>query len=163
MWLRNVFKYLNLQKAVVMADGVAGKIVKREEEDNLSCLPDQLKGVIMEKLTIDEVVRMSCLSKACWIGCWKKIQTVHFDADFCLKYFVQMNIQFAVIISLIVARLNGPIKESSISVPFQMSDETIDVTEWIRILSRNGIQKLVISANTIMKYIRMPSHIYSCF
>ncbi|XP_052622357.1 F-box/FBD/LRR-repeat protein At1g13570-like [Lactuca sativa] len=138
------------------------RYVTRVGEDRISNLPEHLIDSILERVPFEDAVKTSIISKKSRYK-WTSMKVLTFDNHFNAKIAKNGAIDYNEYISTINQVLNlhkGPISKFVIHIPPMLLDSFEEIDEWMMLLSRNNVTKLVLY-NSNRRY-ELPSHVYSC-
>ncbi|XP_024984156.1 F-box/FBD/LRR-repeat protein At1g13570-like [Cynara cardunculus var. scolymus] len=132
------------------------------EEDRISNLPEHLIGSILERLTVQDAVRTSVLSKR-WRYRWTTMTSLVLDEQFAKKIvkYVAFGLNgFIRIVNQILILHPRAISKLSLYIPNISLDSFQEVHQWMLFLSRSSVRELVLfNANS---FYPLPSHVFSC-
>ncbi|KAL7616946.1 hypothetical protein Lser_V15G03065 [Lactuca serriola] len=138
------------------------RYVTRVGEDRISNLPEHLIDSILERVPFEDAVKTSIISKK-WRYKWTSMKVLTFDNHFNAKIAKNGAIDYNEYINTINQVLNlhkGPISKFVIHIPPMLLDSFEEIDEWMMLLSRNNVTKLVLY-NSNRRY-ELPSHVFSC-
>lgn len=137
--------------------------------DRISNLPINLTDLILKRLSIHEVARMSILSKI-WRDIWLMHPHFVFDDEFSDELRkgsfmkdkeTQLSLIFRTISSILLAH-NGPILKFYIHFPHDLPvHDYPDTVFWIKNISNLGVRKVKLFNFALTDY-KMPSYLFSC-
>ncbi|CAH1441122.1 unnamed protein product [Lactuca virosa] len=131
-------------------------------EDRISNLSEHLIDSILERIPFEDAIKTSIISKK-WRYKWTSMKVLTFDDDFNEKIAKNGAVDYNEYISTINQVLNlhkGPISKFVIYIPPMFLDSFQEIDEWMMLLSRNNVTKLVLT-NSNRRY-ELPSHVFSC-
>jgi hypothetical protein len=136
------------------------KVDDTMNKDIISELPTNLIESILERLSINEAVRTSILSKK-WRYIWTSLPNLVLNKAFYLAITPNKREnadQYCRIIDRILVVHSGLIQNFVVYIPFAEND--IDL--WMLILLRNQIKGLIIHNDGNLRPLKLPSSLYSC-
>ncbi|KVI00483.1 hypothetical protein Ccrd_021248, partial [Cynara cardunculus var. scolymus] len=132
------------------------------EEDRISNLPEHLIDSILERLSVQDAVRTSVLSKR-WRYRWTTMTSLVLDEQFAKKIvkYVAFGLNgFIRIVNQILILHPRAISKLYLYIPNISLDGFQEVHQWMLFLSRSSVRELVlINANSLYP---LPSHVFSC-
>ncbi|KAJ9558818.1 hypothetical protein OSB04_013432 [Centaurea solstitialis] len=133
-----------------------------ERKDKMSILPQDLIGLILERIPVQDAVRTSVLSKG-WRYRWTTMTVLVFDEQFSKKY--EKNRAFGDnglirIINHVLILHNGPISKFYLYIPRRHLDSFQEVHQMMLLVSRKSVVELTLT-NSNGCY-ELPSCISSC-
>ncbi|KAI3683206.1 hypothetical protein L1987_83706 [Smallanthus sonchifolius] len=145
-----------------MPDNHKRRFVTSAEEDIISNLPEHLIDQILYRLLTEDAVRTSVLSKK-WRYRWTTMSTLNLRDQFIKKLSkigALAHNGFIRVINQIMIHHNGPVLKFVLCIPNIVLHNFQEVDQWMLILSRNGVRKLIIlNWNRIYP---IPSSVFSC-
>ncbi|CAM8953151.1 unnamed protein product [Rhodiola kirilowii] len=147
-----------------MAGGDMRNIIMIEDgEDRISDLPVHLREHILDCMSIKDAVATSVLSSN-WRYCWTGLRELKFDKNFWGfgKRPVMVYPSHARAVDRFLMLHFGPIREFTLFVP-PIEHITVDINMWLRVLSNNGVHKIVINGYyNKMSLFPIPSGLFNC-
>ncbi|XP_071718655.1 F-box/FBD/LRR-repeat protein At1g13570-like [Rutidosis leptorrhynchoides] len=122
------------------------------EVDRISCLPENLIDLILEKLPVQDAVRTHALSKK-WGYKWITLSSVVLDKHFSEKFAKNGALHHNGLIRItnqIFNFLKGPLLKLHLHIPNMVLDSFQEVDQWILSLSRDELRMLELE-NCIIK------------
>ncbi|CAM8947281.1 unnamed protein product [Rhodiola kirilowii] len=118
-----------------------------DEVDMISELPVHLREHILDGVSIKDAVATSVLSSK-WRYCWTGLRKLNFNRDFwhyCRDNELVEHLKHSRAVDRILMLHSGPIREFNLFIT-EIEDKTLDINMWLRVLSKNGVQKIEIDA-----------------
>ncbi|CAM8953149.1 unnamed protein product [Rhodiola kirilowii] len=131
--------------------------------DRISDLPVHLREHILDCMSIKDAVATSVLSSN-WRYCWTGLRELKFDKNFWGfgKRPVMVYPSHARAVDRVLMLHFGPIREFTLFVP-PIEHITMDINMWLRVLSNNGVQRIVINGTYNMPGLfPIPSGLFNC-
>ncbi|KVI00484.1 F-box domain, cyclin-like protein [Cynara cardunculus var. scolymus] len=152
----------NVQQFFIDGHFIKDRNLSCVEEDRISNLPEHLIGSILERLTVQDAVRTSVLSKR-WRYRWTTMTSLVLDEQFAKKIvkYVAFGLNgFIRIVNQILILHPRAISKLSLYIPNISLDSFQEVHQWMLFLSRSSVRELVLfNANS---FYPLPSHVFSC-
>ncbi|XP_020224816.1 F-box/FBD/LRR-repeat protein At1g13570 [Cajanus cajan] len=128
--------------------------------DQISYLPSNLTDSILSKLSIQDLIRTSILSRG-WRYKWTSVPQLAFENDFFEKCKHLEFHETSSVITQILLLHSGPIVKFTLYIPKNFPIKMECLNKWINLLSGKGIKFLKI-VNLQNVPFQTPSHIFSC-
>nr|KAJ0227381.1 hypothetical protein LSAT_V11C100032320 [Lactuca sativa] len=127
-------------------------------EDRINNLPEHLIDSILERVSFEDAVRTSIISKK-WRYKWTEIRALVFDKQFSNKFakneaFVYKNHKSSI----------DPSQRSYLEISSPYTNMSVDsfqeVDQWMLLSSRNGVRELILTSSN-QRY-GLPSYVFYC-
>nr|XP_043625869.1 F-box/FBD/LRR-repeat protein At1g13570-like [Erigeron canadensis] len=125
--------------------------ISASEVDVISKMPENVVTHILDRLSIQDAVGTSILSKS-WRFKWTMLTQLVFDTK---KYYDERNL------SRLLLQLKGPIKKFVLHIPNYKVLDVKDINHWIMFLSGKGIQEFTL-INYHQTPLKLHTHLFSC-
>ncbi|KAK9051167.1 hypothetical protein SSX86_027793 [Deinandra increscens subsp. villosa] len=135
------------------------KASKFEPKDFISNMPDNVVTNILDRLRLKEAVRTGILSRN-WRFKWIMLSQLVFDNHF---FDTKVETDFGRVISRLLFHIRGVITKFVLSIDEACCSVIFeeDISHWILLLSRIGIQDLTLEKRT-GESLKLPNHLFSC-
>ncbi|XP_074274726.1 F-box/FBD/LRR-repeat protein At1g13570-like [Silene latifolia] len=135
----------------------------QRSEDFFSNVLDIVCDRILEHLPICIAAQTSVLSKQ-WRRAWLSLKKLNFDADFWGAVVRRSDWQkCSCIISSVLFHHNGPVHDFHLYIPRNTNWDGRNLSQWICFLSKNGVQKIVITNHyAVVGFVDISSYIFRC-